>query len=232
MKYLFEIKSLSEEPTIRLQQLRDLQAKYAQEAREKIYHEIKIRKNRGITFNEYVAGFGFYNYYSLCRSELERYLITGKEYTAPSKFDHHLPYSGLKIHDILVDTIPHAKHSICHVQPLPPSSVKHSSEEPALSFEALMLGYYPHVTIQEALRAPFESSYKPSAAGDQKGNIRMKVTDMVTDVKESTIFDPILATGDNSMTAAKVSRKPSVAARIGNWLRRLFSCIKKPKLTG
>ncbi|KAH3798356.1 hypothetical protein DPMN_151955 [Dreissena polymorpha] len=54
----------------------------------------------------------------------------------------------------------------------------------------------------------------------------------VTDVKESTIFDPILATGDNSMTAAKVSRKPSVAARIGNWLRRLFSCIKKPKLTG
>ncbi|XP_052221227.1 uncharacterized protein LOC127837853 [Dreissena polymorpha] len=276
MEYLFEIKNLSEEPTIRLQQLRDMQAKYAQEAREKIYHEIKIQKNRGITFNEYVAGFGFHNYYTLCISELERYLITGKEYTAPTKFDHLLPYSGLKIDDILVDTITHARHSICHVQSQPPSPVKHSSEEPTLSFEALMLGYYPHVTIQEALRAPFEpvsekvkytqtkektrvsdnesthAGYRTdddremfitalktkfstliqsSAAGDQKGNTRRKVTDMVSDVKESAIFDPILATGDNSMTAAMANKKQSVAARIGKWLRRLFSCTKKPELT-
>ncbi|KAH3797809.1 hypothetical protein DPMN_151396 [Dreissena polymorpha] len=129
------------------------------------------------------------------------------------------------MHDILVYTKAHARPSIGHVQPQPTSPVKHSSEEPTLSFEALMLGYYPHVTIQEALGAPFESSYKSvsekvkyqsSAAGNQRGNI----------------FDPILATGDNSMTAAKVSKKQSVAARMGKWLRRLFSCTKKPELTG
>ncbi|KAH3795665.1 hypothetical protein DPMN_149221 [Dreissena polymorpha] len=78
MGYLFEIENLSEEPTIRLRQLWDLQAKYTREAREKVYKEITIEnKNRGITFDDYLAGFGFYNYYIFCRSELEHYLSTG-----------------------------------------------------------------------------------------------------------------------------------------------------------
>ncbi|KAH3795700.1 hypothetical protein DPMN_149257 [Dreissena polymorpha] len=45
----------------------------------------------------------------------------------------------------------------------------------------------------------------------------------VADLKQSAICDLILATGDNSVTAAKDIKKPSVAARMGNRLKRLVS---------
>ncbi|KAH3798204.1 hypothetical protein DPMN_151797 [Dreissena polymorpha] len=41
MGYLFAIRNLSIEPSIRIRQLQDLQAQYAQEARGKIYYEVQ-----------------------------------------------------------------------------------------------------------------------------------------------------------------------------------------------
>ncbi|KAH3772505.1 hypothetical protein DPMN_173845 [Dreissena polymorpha] len=85
-------------------------------------------------------------------------MFTGKEYTARTKFDHLLPYTGLKIYPVFDDI---TRHSIGHITPQSPSPVITSNEKPTLSFEALLLGDYPHVTIEDLIRAPFESTSAP-----------------------------------------------------------------------
>ncbi|KAH3776127.1 hypothetical protein DPMN_177541 [Dreissena polymorpha] len=88
-------------------------------------------------------------------------MLTGKAYTARRKIDHLLSHSGLKINPVFVETKPRNRPCIGHVLPQPPLPSRLGSKKPTLSFEALMLGNYPGVTIQEAIRAPFESSSIP-----------------------------------------------------------------------
>ncbi|KAH3747428.1 hypothetical protein DPMN_181855 [Dreissena polymorpha] len=170
MEDLFEIRTLSEEQSIRLEQLSDLQ-----EAREKVYHEFKIERNRGIIDYPHVT------IEDLIRAPFESTSAPGPELVKEE--NTRVLENGSALAGYLFDN---------------------DREKP--------------ITSIEQIASVVDQS---SAAVDQKGTFRVNINEKLPDVNEYAFFHPILVTGDNSVTAVKVSKKPSVAARLGKWLRSL-----------
>ncbi|KAH3875345.1 hypothetical protein DPMN_038608 [Dreissena polymorpha] len=113
----------------------------------------------------------------------------------------------LKIYPVFDDITRHSKHS--HITPQSPSPVITSYEKPTLSFEAMLLGDYPHVTIEDLIRAPFESTSAPGPELVKEENTRVLENGsalsgyLVDNDRENTItsLEPIASVVDQSPAA-------------------------------
>ncbi|KAH3875446.1 hypothetical protein DPMN_038712 [Dreissena polymorpha] len=96
-----------------------------------------------------------------------------------------------------------------HITPQSHSPVITSYEKPTLSFEAMLLGDYPHVTIEDLIRAPFESTSAPGPELVKEENTRVLENGsalsgyLVDNDRENTItsLEPIASVVDQSPAA-------------------------------